>query len=280
MKKLLLSCVAVATLAVAGYVGYPMLTKSDAAFAADKIDLVRFSRPGGLGSRFTDTLEGALGDNLGETITVKGCKAAVDYINKTDKPTLAIGYVDMQLGKCAVEQENFYGYLGASSVYLCLREDAKDGWQDRLQTKGIKIGYAKWPFFTTYVSEIAPAINPDAKLVPYKNSGAYRTALVAGEIDFTISSTAKDGEICPVVFAPSTEGTEATVLGSDIAPGSEAAKNFSYSMYVIGSNLPVNKDIVNAVFASDAWANRKDFRYTEFLTDRSLAEQFKHLNND
>ena len=38
------------------------------------------------------------------------------------------------------------------------------------------------------------------KMIPYKKGSEYRAALAAGELDFTITTMGKDGEICPIVF--------------------------------------------------------------------------------
>lgn len=248
---------------------------------AEDIDTLLFSRPGGLVGRTMDVVEGALGDRHGERVVLKGCAAAIEYLKNTDRPTITAAYPDMQAGEnnpCAVELETFHGYLGASPFYLCVREENKEGAVDRLMNDDVLIGYADWSWIRQQTNRLVAEINPNAKAVPYKNSKAYRAALAAGEIDFMVSSLGKDGEYCPVILAPELQN-DATVTGGELVPNGVVAKNFSYSTYLIGANIPNDGEIQSIVLDSDAWANRVDSRYEAFMTDSNLVEQFNHLNN-
>jgi hypothetical protein len=248
---------------------------------AQDIDTLLFSRPGGLMGRTMDVVEGALGNRHGERVVVKGCAAAIEYLKNTDRPTIAAAYPDMQAGEnnpCAVELDTFHGYLGASPFYLCVREENKEGAVDRLMNDDVLIGYADWAWIRQQSNRLAAEISPKVKAVPYKNSKAYRAALAAGEIDFMVSSLGKDGEFCPVILAPELQN-DAIVTGGELVPNGVVIKDFSYSTYLIGANIPNDGEIQSLVLGSDAWSNRVDNRYEAFMTDSNLVEQFKHLNN-
>jgi hypothetical protein len=255
------------------------MTLVSQAVAQEPIDTLLFARPGGLVGRTTEVVEQSLGDQHGERVVVKGCAAAVEYLKTTDRPTIAIAYPDMQAGNnnpCAVEAEMFHGYLGASPMFLCVREENKAQSVDRLLTDEVLLGYADWAWIRQQSVRLAAEL-PNAKALPYKNSKAYRAALAAGEIDYMISSLAKDGEYCPVVLSP-TLTNEATHRGQDLVADAVVLHDFSYSTYLIGANIPVDGDIQATVLDSEAWANRVDNRYTSFMRDTALITQYHHLN--
>lgn len=250
--------------------------------AEEKIDIILNGKPGGLVSRMVDIAESSLGDQFGERLTMKGCAPAVEYIKNTNKPTIAIGWPDMQVGEdnpCSIPKEMFYGYLGASSFSLCVKDENKEGAIDRLKNDDVIIGYSNWSWIRHQSEIMVPEINSKAKAVPYKNSASLRTALAAGEVDFSITTTSGDGEWCPVILAPDlADGAIAT--GKDLFPNSKIAGNFAYSVYLLGANIPQNKDLANLILASDAWKNRKDIKYKDYLVESDLDDQFAVLNGN
>jgi len=251
------------------------------ASAQDKIDTLNFARPGGLMNRIVDIVSETLGDRHGERIDLKGCAAAIEYLKTTDRPTIATGYPDMQAGDnnpCAVELETFHGYLGASPFYMCVREEDKEGAIDRLMNDKVLVGYADWSWIRKQSNRLVAELNSNAKAVPYKSAKQYRAALVAGEIDFMLSTQGKDGEFCPVIFAPTLQN-DAVITGAELAPNGVVAKDFAYTTYLIGANLPNDGEIQALTLGSEGWANRTDTRYEDFMPGASLEEQYNHLNN-
>src|SRR6056300_1218925 len=62
---------------------------SSVAMAADKINVVKYSRAGGLTDRMNENIAASLGDRFGEFVQVKGCAAAKKVIESSDTPTVA-----------------------------------------------------------------------------------------------------------------------------------------------------------------------------------------------
>ena len=243
---------------------------------AEKIDTVAYARAGGTVDRFLQITESALGDMHGKRIVFDNCAAATEYIKTTERPTLSIGYPDTQIKKennpCLLDRENFYGHIAASPAFICVREEKAEGAIEKLLNDTSYVGYSNFLYAKIKVEALEDAV-PNLKMIPYKNSGAGRAALVAGEIDFLITGTSKDGEKCPVIL--DTEiNFDAEITAIELFPAAESAATFKYILFMFGSNLPNNKDIVNMIQESDAWENRVDVKYTEYLNDMSLDQQF------
>jgi hypothetical protein len=252
------------------------------AFAEDKIDTILHARPGGLIGRSTDLVESALGSRHGERIVVKNCAAAVAYLNTTDVPTIAVGYSDMMVDSdtnpCAVDSDNFYGYLAAAPMSLCTRTENADKAIDLINSGiQINIAYANYPWISLMINNLIEESGINALAVPYKSSKTYRAALAIGEVDFMISSFQGDGESCPIVLDNVLSG-DATVLGKDLFPNSPTASDFLYSTYLFGANIDHNKELVDMIHSSDAFKNRTDQKYTPYMTDSSLTDQFNHIS--
>lgn len=252
------------------------------AVAEDKINTILHARPGGLLGRSTELVELALGDRHGERIIVQNCAAAVAYLASTDVPTIAIGYSDMMVdvdkNPCAVTEDRFYGYLAAAPMSLCTRTENVDKALALINSGDqFKIAYANYPWINLMINNLINESGVNALAVPYKNSKAYRAALAIGEVDFMLSSFQGDGESCPVVFDNVLSG-DAIVLGKDLFLNSPTSSDFSYSTYLFGTNIDLNKDLVNMIHSSEAFDNRTDQKYTPHMTDSSLTEQFKHIS--
>jgi hypothetical protein len=251
---------------------------STSALATEKIDTILDSRPGGLASRMIEIVENSLGEKHGKRIIVDNCAAMTKYIKNSKTPILAIGYPDMQIGKnpCYQEEENFYGFLGSSPMYLCVRTENEKYAINNLFMKDIFIGYADFPWLKQKSQKLIKSIGSNAKGIPYSNSAAAKAALVNGEINYMISSLLQDGEICPIILDENLQN-EAIIRGIDLFPESNGVI-FSYSVFLLGSNLPRNKDILENILNSVFWENRVDFRYKEMLIDLNLSEQYMYLN--
>ena len=252
------------------------------AVAEDKINTILHARPGGLLGRSTELVELALGDRHGERIIVQNCAAAVAYLDSTDIPTIAVGYSDMMVdvdkNPCAVNEDRFYGYLAAAPMSLCTRtENLNDALNLIKSEDQFKIAYANYPWINLMINKLINESGVNALAVPYKNSKAYRAALAIGEVDFMLSSFQGDGESCPIVFDNVLSG-DAIVLGKELFSNSPLASDFSYSTYLFGTNIDLNKDLVDMIHKSKAFENRTDQKYVPYMNESSLTDQFNHIS--
>jgi len=250
-------------------------------FAADKIDVFQYSRAGGLGDRMVTYVADALGDQFGERIVVDNCAAAIQYLKKARKPVVAAmafeSMADQNDGSknaCAIDKKHFIEMYASSPWSVCHRSDNTAATIDALRTSKVRIGVWQNGFYGPRFIKFMEAINPNAKVIPYKKAKMYRAALVAGEIDFSISTVAKDGESCPVILNDKVIG-DAEMTAAELEP--KAPYNvLGYSYFFAGANIK-GTDIPAIVFSSDAWKNRRDQRYDVFMTDLSRNKQWKAI---
>jgi len=254
---------------------------SQPVYASEKIDTILHNRVGGLASRALDIVEQQLGDRHGKRIIVDNCAASMEYIRNSGKPILGIGYADMQFDKennpCAQKFEEFYGFLGATPIFLCVKEDNAENAIERFTNGSVRIGHSDYPLETLKINKFVEQVNPQATVVPYENSKSFRVALAANEIDFIITPTPLGNEYCPIVLSEKLEGN-ATIRGIDILPNLQYSI-FLHTLYLFGSNLPHNNDIVNEIMNSEAWKNSTVKNYTKFMENETLEKQYDYLNN-
>jgi len=271
MKKTLLSILATVLLT----------TSASISFAADKIDVLQYTRAGGLGDRMVTYIADALGDQFGEKIVVDNCAAAVQYLKKAKNPVItAMPFESMakqndgSKNACAINKKYFVEMYAASPWSVCHRSDNAAATIQALRNGDVRVGVWQNGFYGPRFVKFMEAINPNAKVIPYKKAKMYRAALVAGEIDFSISTVAKDGESCPVILNDTIVG-DAQMTAAELEPN--APYNvLGYSYFFAGANLK-GTDVPAIVFASDAWKNRRDNRYNVFMTDLSRNKQWKSL---
>jgi len=251
-KKLLVVAVACATLLGAN------------AFAADnKIDVVKYSRPGGLTDRMNANIAAALGDRFGEFIQVKGCGAAKKVIMNSNRTTVAAwdtqyfaDQSDGTDGPCSVPEKNFLGTLANAPYYVCHMAENTTASIEHLKTGNVKVAVWDSAFYAVPQEQFINSINPAAKVIRYKTK-PFKTALPSGEVDYKMSTIPSSGEKCIVVLGNTDEGL---VTGKSLSPDSPFAE-FGYSYTVIG-NVPFNKaQFMNNILNSTAWAERKDQKY-------------------
>jgi hypothetical protein len=259
---------------------FATLFTATSAFSQEKIDTILDSKPGGLAGRMIEIVENSLGEKHGKRIVVDNCAAMKDYIVNSETPILGIGYPDMQVGgnenPCYQEESNFYGFLGASPMYLCVKNENADYAINSLFREKVFIGYADFPWFKHQSQKLIEGIGSNVKGIPYSGSSAANIALVNGEIDFMIGSSLKDGGVCPIILHDKLDNG-AIIRGKDIFPDVKQAI-FSYNVYLVGSNLPRNKDILELVLNSSFWKERTDNKYENFMENNNLSEQFNYLN--
>jgi len=250
-------------------------------FAADKIDVLQHTRAGGLGDRMVTYIADALGDQFGERIVVDNCAAAIQYMKKAKNPVITAmpfeSMADQNDGSknaCAIDKKHFIEMYASSPWSVCHRSDNTAATIDALRTSKVRIGVWQNGFYGPRFIKFMEAINPNAKVIPYKKAKMYRAALVAGEIDFSISTVAKDGESCPVILNDKVIG-DAEMTAAELEP--KAPYNvLGYSYFFAGANIK-GTDIPAIVFSSDAWKNRRDQRYDVFMTDLSRNKQWKAI---
>jgi tripartite-type tricarboxylate transporter receptor subunit TctC len=271
MKKTLLTLVTTLFLAVS-----PSIS-----FAADKIDVLQHSRAGGLGDRMVTYIADALGDQFGERIVVDNCAAAVQYLKKAKNPVITAmpfeSMADQNDGSknpCAIDKKHFIEMYAASPWSVCHRSDNTAATIDALRNQKVRVGVWQNGFYGPRFIKFMEAINPNAKVIPYKAAKMYRAALVAGEIDFSISTVAKDGESCPVILSDKVID-DAEITAMELEPKAPYSV-LGYSYFFAGANLR-NIDIAEIVFSSDTWKNRRDQRYDVFMTDLSRNKQWKTI---
>lgn len=254
------------------------------AYAEEKIDIIQFSKTGAQADRMITYIADSLGDQFGERIVVENCASGKEVLMRTDRPTVVAWYNELQSPQsdgspnpCALPKRSFLGYLAGSPWSICHRTDNKQATIEHLKTGNIRVGTWQSGYYAPRFESIVAAINPNAKVIPYKKGSEYRAALAAGEIDFTISTLAKDGETCSVVLA-SELTNESTIRGIDLAPDNQHAI-LSYSYILAGVNMDkVDIDILDTLYSSEAWANRRDHRYFPVYQDKTLDEQWDILN--
>ena len=65
---------------------------------AEKINVMKYSRPGGLNDRMATVIADALGDRLGNIITVKNCVEAKKVFENSPDPVVTVWSTEYQYG--------------------------------------------------------------------------------------------------------------------------------------------------------------------------------------
>jgi|TARA_R110001592_G_scaffold55490_3_gene169496 tripartite-type tricarboxylate transporter receptor subunit TctC len=254
-------------------------------YADNKVDVVQYSKPGGQADRMVTYVQDSLGDNFGQRIVVDSCAAAKKVLMNTDNPTVVAWMTELNSPQsdgspnpCKLDDNMFIGYLAASPWSICHRTDNADATIDALTSEKIRVGVWRSAHYNKKFNDFLVAMNPDAKMIPYKKGSEYRAALAAGELDFTITTMGKDGEICPIVFSATTEDSvQATMVASQIAPDAPNTE-MTYNYTLWGVNMDsVNMDLISEVHASEGWKNRRDNRFFPYLATSSVEVQFNHM---
>lgn len=257
------------------------LTMISTAYAGDKIDVIQYTKAGAQADRMITYVQESLGDNFGQRIVVDNCAAAKKIMSSTTNPTVVAWMTELNNPQadgtpntCALDDDKFVGYLAASPWSICHRTDNAAATLDALRNDEIRVGVWRSSYYNAQFEAFLNAVNPNAKMIPYKKGSQYRAALAAGELDFSISTLGKDGETCPVVLSTTTEGSaQATITANELAPGAPyAVSGYNYTLWAANMD-GVDIDLLETVYASDAWANRKDNRYFPFMEDATRAEQ-------
>jgi tripartite-type tricarboxylate transporter receptor subunit TctC len=82
---------------------------------------------------------------------------------------------------------NFIGMINWSPTYFCGRHQNLDHYRSNSAVIGTSSGVVN----RTLSEQLRDKINPNIRVVQYANSGAVRTALIAGEIDLVVTNLGK-----------------------------------------------------------------------------------------
>ena len=245
---------------------------------AEKINVMKYSRPGGLSDRMATLIADALGDRLGEIITVKNCVEAMKVFENSPDPVVTAWSTEYQYGgkKCTLENKFVLGTFVKSPyhlVYLNGNNEASDI-NHLLKGKDVKIAVWDSAFWSAAQAKFFRDLNPNIKVIKYK-SKPFRTALPSGEVDYKLVSFPGENPVIAVLG----ENQYGAKTGEDLLPGNVFA-DMGYSYLVVG-----NTDFdYTTVFESDAWKNRtRDITYTPWMLGSSKKEQldtaYQMLNN-
>lgn len=255
------------------------------AIAGEKIDVIQYTKAGAQADRMITYVQESLGDRFGERIIVENCAAAKKVLLSTKNPTVVAWMTELNAPQsdgsaspCLLDDSMFIGYLAASPWSICHRTDNASATFDALKTGDIRVGVWRSAYYNKKFKEFLTAMNPNAKMIPYKKGSEYRAALAAGEIDFSISTLGKDGETCPVVFNTTVEGSSGAIaLAKDLAPNAPSSvMSYNYTLWAVNMDV-VNNNLLQTIYGSDAWANRKDNRYFPFMTDATREQQLQSI---
>ncbi len=245
---------------------------------AEKINVMKYSRPGGLNDRMATVIADALGDRLGDIITVKNCVEAKKVFENSPDPVVTVWSTEYQYGgkKCTLDDKYVLGTFVKSPYHLVYFGDNAEASDINHLLKGenIKVGVWDSAFWSAAQAKFFEDLNPNIKTIRYK-SKPFRTALASGEIDYKLVSFPGENPVIAVLG----ENQYGAKTGEDLLPGHVFA-DMGYS-YLVAGNTDFDYTIV---FQSDAWKNRtRDITYTPWMLGSSKKEQldsaYKMLDN-
>ena len=226
---------------------------------AEKIDVIKHSRAGGLIDRMNEVIASSLGDRFGKFINVANCVQAKQILEKTKTPVLTAWPTEREESgsPCNIKDDLLISTFSNSPyhiTYLHGNEQAAD--INFLKTsESVIIGVWDSNFWAPAQTEFLQAINPNIKVVRYK-SKPFRTALSSKEIDYKL------------VSFPGNDPVLAIMDGKSILPEHKFS-NMGYSMMFAG-NIPYD---VEKVYSSDAWRNRIDTTHKPWLHNQSRTDK-------
>ena len=228
--------------------------------SAEKINVIKHSRPGGLIDRLNNIIAEALGDNFGVFIEVPNCVMAKKIIENSKTPVLTAWPTERQADgqPCKVSDDYFVSTYSNSPyhiTYFANNNQAKD--LNHLMHGDIKIGVWDSAFWYPPQKEFIRSLNPKAKVIRYK-SKPFRTALASGEIDYKM------------VSFPGEDPVIAIMDGETLLPEHRFA-NMGYSLLLFGN---INFDI-EKIYSSDTWRDRRDQTHTPWLRGQFKEYQIK-----
>jgi len=237
---------------------------------AEKINVLKYSRPGGLSDRMTTIIAEALGDRLGEVITVKNCVEAKKVFENSPDPVVSVWSTEYQYGgkKCTLADDLIQGTYVKSPyhlVYFTGNEEAAD-MDFLLKGKDVKVGVWDSAFWSAAQGKFFSDLNPNIKTIRYK-SKPFRTALASGEIDYKLVSFPGENQVIAVLG----ENQYDAPTGAELLPG-HVFSDLGYS-YLMAGNIDFDYSFI---FDSSAWTERsRDVTYQPWMPGASRSEQIQ-----
>ena len=223
--------------------------------SAEKIDVIKHSRAGGLIDRMNEVIASALGDSFGKFIKVENCIQAKKIIEQSDNLVLTAWPTEREVAKspCNLDNKFLLSTLSNSPyhiTYFAENNEAAD-LQFLLYGESVIVGVWDSNFWAPAQTEFLQSLNPNIKVVRYK-SKPFRTALASGEIDYKLVSFPGED---PVIGIMNGESLLPEHKFSDMGFSMMFVGNFSYD--------------VNSIYESDAWKQRKDVTHQPWLDGQS-----------
>ncbi len=218
---------------------------------AEKIDVIKHSRPGGLIDRMNELIAESLGDNFGEFIKVENCLQAKKIIENTKGEVLTAWPTEREAegSPCNLKNNFILSTFSNSPYHITYFESNTQAADINFLKSGEEVIVGVWDsnFWAPAQTKFLQDLNPNIKVVRYK-SKPFRTALASGEIDYKL------------VSFPGNDPVLAIMNGETLLPEHEFS-DMGYSMMFVG-NFFYN---VRAVYRSTAWEQRKDKTHMPWL---------------
>jgi len=219
---------------------------------AEKVNVIKHSRPGGLIDRMNEIIAQSLGDKFGEFIKVENCVKATKVIEKSKDKVLTAWPTERESNGNPCNLDNRYLLSTFSNspyhiTYFRGNSEASD-LNFLLTGKEVVIGVWDSDFWAPPQTAFLQSLNPNVKVVRYK-SKPFRTALASGEIDYK------------VVSFPGQDPVLAIMDGETLNPTHQFS-DMGYSMMFVG-NFEYN--IVD-VYNSKAWKDRTDKTHRPWMS--------------
>jgi len=230
---------------------------------AEKIDVIKHSKPGGLIDRMNEVIAQSLGDNFGEFIKVENCVQAIKVIAKSKAKVLTAWPTEREAenSPCNLDNKFILSTFSNSPYHITYFESNTQAADLNYLKSGEEVIVGVWDsnFWAPPQTKFLQAINPNIKVVRYK-SKPFRTALASGEIDYKI------------VSFPGNDPVLAIMNGETLLPEHEFS-NMGYSMMFAG-NFDYN---VRYVYESKAWEQRKDVTHMPWLQGQYKDYKIKYV---
>jgi hypothetical protein len=226
---------------------------------AEKIDVIKHSRAGGLIDRMNEVIASSLGDRFGKFINVGNCIQAKQILEKTNTPVLTAWPTEREASgsPCNINNDLLISTFSNSPYHITYLEGNEQSADiNFLKTsESVIVGVWDSNFWAPAQTEFLRAINPSIKVVRYK-SKPFRTALTSGEIDYKL------------VSFPGNDPVLAIMDGKSLLPEHKFS-NMGYSMMFAG-NIPYD---VEKVYSGHAWRNRIDTTHEPWLQNLSRTDK-------
>ncbi len=227
---------------------------------AEKINVIKHSRPGGLIDRLNILIAESLGDNFGEFIEVPNCVMAKKIMESSKTPVLTAWPTERQADgqPCKLSEDYFVSTYSNSPYHITYFKDNKKAEDINYLLNGdIKIGVWDSAFWYPPQKEFILSLNPKAKIIRYK-SKPFRTALASGEIDYKM------------VSFPGEDPVIAIMDGETLLPEHKFS-NMGYSLLLFG-NFRYNME---QIYSSDSWKERRDQTHQPWMRGQFKEYQIK-----